>query len=74
MLGLTKMELNGPSVTGSTSLKDLLAKFEKAVLEDALSRASGSIATVQAELVIPRKTLYDKLARHELRPGDYRRD
>ena len=74
VLGLTRMEPSGPPITGSTSLKDMLAKFERTVLEDALSRASGSIGAVQAELAIPRKTLYDKLARHGLRPGDFRRD
>lgn len=73
VLGLTRMDTAGPPLSDSASLKDMLAKFEKTVLEDALSRAGGSVGTVQAQLAIPRKTLYDKLARHRIRPGDYRK-
>ena len=34
---------------------------------------SMSATEVQRRLKIPRKTLYDKLARHSLRPADFRR-
>jgi two-component system C4-dicarboxylate transport response regulator DctD len=54
------------------SLRDLVSTFEKAVLEDALRRAAGSVTEVQRSLQVARKTLYDKLDRHGLRPGDYR--
>ena len=54
------------------SLRDMVSAFERALLEDALRRAGGSVSTIQQELKTPRKTLYDKLQLHNLRPQDFK--
>jgi two-component system C4-dicarboxylate transport response regulator DctD len=56
----------------SFSLRDRMAAFEKAVLEDVLRQSSGNVAHALRQLGLPRKTFYDKLAKHELRARDFR--
>lgn len=58
---------------GTQSLKDRVAGFERAVLEDTLRRCHGNVPRACQDLRLPRKTLYDKLTRHGLNPGDFRR-
>lgn len=53
-------------------LSDRVARFEAEVLRETLQACGGDIPAVLDRLRLPRKTLYDKLARHGLRPGDYR--
>ncbi len=45
--------------------------FEKTVLEDALRRFKGKATQTAEALGLPRKTLYDRLARYGLRPRDF---
>ncbi|AKM08623.1 sigma-54-dependent transcriptional regulator [Pelagerythrobacter marensis] len=73
------LELDSPAGSGSGmpgrqsgTLRDRLAAFERAVLEDTLRNTRGNIPQAIDELGLPRKTLYDKLARHRLNPRDYR--
>ncbi|MCB2065659.1 MAG: sigma-54-dependent Fis family transcriptional regulator [Erythrobacter sp.] len=74
VLGLTRLAQAPAADQGNhASLRDLVGQFEKAVLEDALLRADGSVAEVQRALQVARKTLYDKLERYGLRPADFRR-
>ena len=54
------------------SLPDRLNRFEAELLRDALQTHQGDIAAVLAEMRVPRKTLYDKLARHGLKPAAFR--
>lgn len=61
-----------PVLVAGGSLATMTAAFEAGVIEAALRRHRGRVADVVAELRIPRKTLYDKLARHELVPSDFR--
>lgn len=42
-------------------------------VRESLTRHQGDIRQVTAELQIPRKTLYDKMARHGLIPARHRR-
>ena len=42
------------------------------MLEDALRQCKGDIATLQAMLQTPRKTIYDKLAKYDLKPSHFR--
>lgn len=72
VLGLNWPTQAGPAPAGKAGLRDLTDAFERAVLEQHLRRAKGNIAQVMANLCLPRKTLYDKLARHDLKPQDYR--
>ena len=63
-----------PTLAGAARpLHQLVAAFERTVLEDALRRCRGDVVAVQQMLQTPRKTLYDKLAKHGLKPARYRR-
>ncbi len=65
----------GPDVVDAagTSLAERLARIEAGLLREALDRHAGRIEAVMATLALPRKTLYDKLARHGIDPRRYRR-
>mgnify|MGYP001815789792 CR=1 FL=1 len=53
-------------------LSEQLDAFEKLVLSDTLRRFGGKSAKVADALGLPRKTLYDKLAKHGLKAKDFR--
>jgi [protein-PII] uridylyltransferase len=72
VLGLEDLGSPLAPADGQRSLQQIMADFERTVLEDALRRARGDIGTLQAMLQTPRKTIYDKLTRYQLRPGDFR--
>lgn len=54
------------------TLPERVAQFEAQAIRDALAGAGGDIQAALAYLGIPRKTLYDKIARHGITPKDYR--
>ncbi|MGR3541969.1 MAG: sigma-54-dependent transcriptional regulator [Hasllibacter sp.] len=57
---------------GPPGLTERMARYERGLLAEAL-RGSGGNATRAAEMLrVPRKTLYDKLAKHGLRPESFR--
>lgn len=72
VLGLEDLGSPLAPADGQRSLQQIMADFERTVLEDALRQSRGDIGTLQAMLQTPRKTIYDKLARYQLRPGDFR--
>lgn len=72
LLGLAPLDQLEVSRDDDISLAAMVANFERAVLDDALRRSAGRVVELPGRLQIPRKTLYDKLARHGLRPKDYR--
>ena len=49
-----------------------MAQVEKSLLEQALQRSGGQAVAAAAALKLPRKTFYDKLARHGIRAEDFR--
>ncbi|MBD3787744.1 MAG: sigma-54-dependent Fis family transcriptional regulator [Sphingomonadales bacterium] len=53
-------------------LSERMAGVERTLLAEALARAGGNATEAAAALKLPRKTFYDKLARHGLRPEDFR--
>ena len=53
-------------------LAEQLARVERALLIAALDKAGGRAAVAAEALKLPRKTFYDKLARHDLKPEDFR--
>ncbi|MCV2880759.1 sigma-54-dependent transcriptional regulator [Actibacterium sp. XHP0104] len=53
-------------------LAEQLARVEHSLLIDALRRAEGNATEAARILKLPRKTFYDKLARHGIRPELYR--
>lgn len=72
VLGLSSIDQQPELIPGERSLQETLADFERSLLEDALRRCRGNVARLQAMLQTPRKTLYDKLARYNLKPADFR--
>lgn len=55
------------------SLSERISRFEADLLRQSLETHSGDVAAVLGEMRIPRKTLYDKFQRHNLKPADFRR-
>lgn len=72
VLGLDAIETPGVANPGQRPLQQIVADFERTVLEDGLRQCRGDITRLQAMLQTPRKTLYDKLAKYGLRPARYR--
>lgn len=56
----------------ATGLAGQMARVERSLLIEALVRQGGNATEAAAALKLPRKTFYDKLARHGIRPEDYR--
>ncbi|WP_170480670.1 sigma-54-dependent transcriptional regulator [Ruegeria arenilitoris] len=54
-------------------LNEQMASVERSLLIAALGRHNGKASEAAKALKLPRKTFYDKLARHQIRPEDYRR-
>ncbi len=53
-------------------LGDQMDQVERVLLISALERLNGNASEAARDLKLPRKTFYDKLARHGIRPGFYR--
>ncbi|WP_406736416.1 sigma-54-dependent transcriptional regulator [Thioclava sp. GXIMD4215] len=53
-------------------LTEQMAQLERGILVNALERHQGRASDAAKALKLPRKTFYDKLARHGLKPEDYR--
>jgi two-component system C4-dicarboxylate transport response regulator DctD len=54
-------------------LPERVAQFEAQAIRDALASTKGDIAATLSLLRVPRKTLYDKIARHGVEPKIYRK-
>lgn len=54
-------------------LAEQMAQVEKSLLIAALGRRNGRASEAAKALKLPRKTFYDKLAKHGIKPEDYRR-
>ncbi len=54
-------------------LSEQMARVERSLLVAALGRHNGRASDAARALKLPRKTFYDKLARYQIRPEDYRR-
>lgn len=50
-----------------------IEQYEGALIREALEHHDGDVVAVSALLKLPRKTLYDKLNRHGLKPADFRK-
>jgi two-component system C4-dicarboxylate transport response regulator DctD len=70
VLGLSSIDL--PSLAGQRSLQEVVADFERSLLEEGLRQTRGRVSDLQKALNTPRKTLYDKLARYDLKPQEFR--
>jgi len=54
-------------------LAEQMARVERSLLIAALGRQNGKASAAAEALKLPRKTFYDKLARYDIKPDDYRR-
>ena len=72
VLGLSDIDTPGAALAGQRPLQTIVADFERTVLEDALRQSRGDIAALQVMLQTPRKTIYDKLAKYDLKPAHFR--
>jgi two-component system C4-dicarboxylate transport response regulator DctD len=66
----------GPDATetaGGDKLSDKVARYEAELIREALTACQGDIRRVTEALGLPRKTLYDKMARHQIQPAQHRR-
>ncbi|MBD9525655.1 sigma-54 dependent transcriptional regulator [Paracoccus sp. PAR01] len=70
-LGLSPFEAGAGEGPGR-GLSDLMAEYESALIREALRRAEGNATRAMESLRLPRKTFYDKLTRHGIRPADFR--
>lgn len=56
----------------SLAITEKLLAYERKLIEKALQQNNGKVVDAACQLGIPRKTLYDKLARFGINPFDYR--
>lgn len=66
------MGLQDVEVEPALGLTAQMAQIEKSLIVDALRRCQGRGTETARLLQLPRKTFYDKLAKHGLRPEDFR--
>lgn len=53
-------------------LAEKMAQVERTLIVDALQKNQGNASATATELKLPRKTFYDKLSKHRIKPEDYR--
>lgn len=70
-LGLSDTE-SPQDIGQALGLAEQLARVERSLLADALKRFHGNASEAARALKLPRKTFYDKLARHQIRADLYR--
>ena len=54
------------------TLSDQVAAYEAQLIREALAAQQGDVRAAARMLSLPRKTLYDKLAKHGIRPSEHR--
>lgn len=67
-----ELQPEGAAAAGDRSLAELVADYEAALIRDALRQAQGNASAAMEKLKLPRKTFYDKLARHGIAPKAFR--
>ena len=64
-------EMQPVMTTEGKPLKEYVEAFERMLIDNAMRRHKGSIASVMDELCLPRRTLNEKMAKYTLVRGDY---
>ncbi|MFH1803965.1 MAG: sigma-54 dependent transcriptional regulator [Pseudomonadota bacterium] len=73
VLGLDLFADEGKTTADATvPLPRQVEAFEKNVICEALRQQGGNVTAVVSVLGVPRKTLYDKLAKYDIVPGNFR--
>jgi two-component system, NtrC family, C4-dicarboxylate transport response regulator DctD len=68
ILGMHEADVNDEEL----DLSAQVASFEAGVIRRTLARTCGDVSQTQAKLGLARNTLYDKLKKYDIKPGDYR--
>lgn len=71
-LEIGETRVSGDGANQAMTLTDRVELFEKQVIAEALAQTKGRVTDAAKILGLPRKTLYDKLARHGLSSADFR--
>ncbi|WP_423794592.1 sigma-54-dependent transcriptional regulator [Methylobacterium durans] len=71
-LGLAGTPETAAESAAGRTLAEQVDRFERDLIRDELIMAGGDVRVAAEHLGTPRKTLYDKIARHGLTPTDYR--
>ena len=58
---------------GGLSLHERVRRFEATVIEEALRATNGNVSAARARLMVPHKTLYEKMARLSIDWARFRR-
>lgn len=61
-----------PADDSDATLPEKVARYEAELIREALTACRGDIRKVTAMTGLPRKTLYDKMARHGIQPAAHR--
>ncbi|PTN00638.1 two component Fis family sigma54 specific transcriptional regulator [Rhodovulum imhoffii] len=64
-------EAGDPTTTEGKPLKEYVDAFERMLIDNAMRRHKGSVASVMEELCLPRRTLNEKMAKYGLSRSDY---
>lgn len=64
--------LESQSPEETLGLAEKMAQVERTLIIDALQRNRGNASATANLLKLPRKTFYDKLSKHRIKPEDYR--
>ena len=64
-------EMTSVVTTEGKPLKEYVEAFEKMLIDNTMRRHKGSIAKVMDELLLPRRTLNEKMAKYGLQRSEY---
>lgn len=66
------MGLEGPAEVKAMGLNAQMHRIEAQIITDCLKRNRGQVTQTCEELQVPRKTLYDRMKRHNIQPETFR--
>ncbi|ATQ56341.1 sigma-54-dependent transcriptional regulator [Paracoccus yeei] len=72
-LGLSPFD-GADEAASERGLADLVAEYEAGLIREALRLSGGHAGRAMERLRLPRKTFYDKLTRHGIKPAEFRDD
>lgn len=64
--------LDGQTQGENLGLVEKMAQVERTLIIDALQKNQGNASATATQLKLPRKTFYDKLTKHRIKPEDFR--
>jgi len=71
LLIVTDENVDNTTTSDGRPLKEYVEEFEKSLIESTMRKHKGSINRVMEELLIPRRTLNEKMAKYSLNRSDY---